>query len=57
MKLLALTSPSPALPQPMLIDELYELVVGLLENFEQEGEALNGSLREQQGLGKFCYFY
>lgn len=32
-------------------------VVGLLENFEQEGEDLNGSLREQQGLGKFCYFY
>lgn len=30
--------------------------MGLLENFHQEGEGLNGSLREQQGLGKFCCF-
>lgn len=39
MKLLALTSsPSPALPQPMLIDELYELVVDAIFGFSFTGE-------------------
>lgn len=29
----------------------------LLEKPDQEGEGLNGSLREQQGLGKFCLYW